>query len=264
MQDWNPQLYRQFEAERTRPALELIARIETDCPRQVTDLGCGPGNSTEGLFERYPQAVVTGIDSSEAMLKNARQRLPTCLFSREDISRWQPSQAQDIVYANASLQWVPDHETLFPRLFASVAAGGSLAVQMPDNRQEPSHREMRKVADEGPWRHQIGDAAQVRVKVLDAAAYYELLAPHAERVDIWRTTYFHVMPSAQAIVEWVRATGLRPFLDPLTDEQKPEFLNRYLQGIENAYPTRADGRVLLAFPRLFIVARKSRKQSFGG
>ncbi len=190
MQDWNPQLYRQFEAERTRPALELIARIESDDPRQVTDLGCGPGNSTEGLFQRFPQAVVTGVDSSEAMLDNARQRLPLCRFSREDITRWEPAVAQDIIYANASLQWVPDHEVLFPRLFSMVAAGGSLAVQMPDNRQEPSHREMRRVADEGPWRHQIGEAAQVRVKTLGAAEYYELLAPLAEKVDIWRTAYF--------------------------------------------------------------------------
>ncbi|WP_213989529.1 trans-aconitate 2-methyltransferase [Sodalis sp. dw_96] len=258
MQDWNPQLYRQFEAERTRPALELIARIESTDPRQVTDLGCGPGNSTEGLFERFPQAVVTGIDSSESMLDNARRRLPSCRFSREDISGWQPAVAQDIVYANASLQWVPDHQTLFPRLFSMVAAGGSLAVQMPDNRQEPSHREMRRVADEGPWRDQIGEAARVRVKTLSAVEYYDLLTPHAERVDIWRTTYFHVMPSAQAIVEWVRATGLRPFLEPLTDEQRPEFLKKYLHGIEGAYPPRVDGSVLLAFPRLFIVARKSR------
>jgi len=258
MQDWNPQLYRQFEAERTRPALELIARIESEDPRQVTDLGCGPGNSTEGLFERYPQAVVTGIDSSEAMLDNARQRLPQCRFSRDDITLWQPALAPDIIYANASLQWVPDHEVLFPRLFSMVAAGGSLAVQMPDNRQEPSHREMRRVADEGPWHDQIGEAAQVRVKTLSAAEYYDLLAPHAERLDIWRTTYFHIMPSAESIVEWVRATGLRPFLDPLTDEQKPAFLKDYLRAIEKAYPARADGRVLLAFPRLFIVARKSR------
>ncbi|WP_413724527.1 trans-aconitate 2-methyltransferase [Sodalis sp. RH16] len=258
MQDWNPQLYRQFEVERTRPALELIARIETENPRQVTDLGCGPGNSTEGLFQRFPQATVTGVDSSEAMLEHARQRLPACRFSREDILRWQPAAAQDIVYANASLQWVPDHEILFPRLFSMVAPGGSLAVQMPDNRQEPSHREMRRVADEGPWRDRIGEAAQVRVKILSAAEYYDLLAPHAERVDIWRTSYFHVMPSHQAVVEWVRATGLRPFLEPLTDEQRPEFLKKYLQAIEDAYPPRVDGSVLLAFPRLFIVARKSR------
>lgn len=258
MQDWNPQLYRQFEAERTRPALELIARIEMDNPAQVADLGCGPGNSTEGLFERFPHAAVTGIDSSAAMLENARHRLPHCRFSQEDISSWRPATPQDVIYANASLQWVPDHTTLFPRLFSLLAPGGSLAVQMPDNREEPSHREMRRVADEGPWRDQIGSAAQVRVKILSAAEYYDLLAPHAEMVDIWRTTYFHVMPSLASIVEWLRATGLRPFLEKLDERQQADFIDEYLRAIGEAYPVRADGRVLLAFPRLFIVARKPR------
>lgn len=263
MQDWNPQLYRQFEAERTRPALELLSRIGSANPRQITDLGCGPGNSTEGLFARYPQAIVTGIDSSATMLASARQRLPQCRFNQQDISHWRPASPQDIVYANASLQWVPDHPELFPRLFSTVAPGGSLAVQMPDNRQEPSHEAMRRVAAAGPWREKIGETAQLRVRILTDLDYYDLLAPQAQTVDIWRTTYFHVMPSAAAIVDWVSATGLRPFLEPLAEQQRPAFIADYLRAIEQAYPVRADGRVLLAFPRLFIVATKAHSPTVG-
>ncbi|WP_410015152.1 trans-aconitate 2-methyltransferase [Sodalis sp. RH24] len=256
MTDWNPTLYRQFEAERTRPALELLSRIPLTSPARITDLGCGPGNSTQGLHERFPQAVITGIDSSAAMLGNARARLPQCRFSQEDITAWRPDAAQDIIYANASLQWVPDHETLFPRLFSLTAPGGCLAVQMPDNREEPSHSEMRRIAQEAPWRQHIGDAAGIRVKIVSARDYYDLLAPDALSVDIWRTTYFHVMPSAGAIVEWLRATGLRPFLERLDDALQASFIARYQQALVNAYPARADGKVLLAFPRLFIVAMK--------
>ncbi|NDL62343.1 trans-aconitate 2-methyltransferase [Acerihabitans arboris] len=257
MPDWNPELYRQFEAERTRPALELLSRIPLTSPARITDLGCGPGNSTQGLQERFAQAVVAGIDSSAAMLDSARQRLPQCRFSRDDIATWRPAAAQDIIYANASLQWVPDHQTLFPRLFSLTAPGGCLAVQMPDNREEPSHREMRRIAGEAPWRQHIGDTAAVRVKVLSAEQYYDLLAPDAESVDIWRTTYFHVMPSADAIVEWVRATGLRPFVERLDEDLRSTFITRYRQALQDAYPARAGGTVLLAFPRLFIVAGKA-------
>ncbi|TKI08065.1 trans-aconitate 2-methyltransferase [Martelella alba] len=256
MQDWNPALYRRFEAERTRPALELIARIKTDNPRQVTDLGCGPGNSTEGLLARFPQAKVTGVDTSAAMLESARQRLPQCRFVQEDIRRWRSPVLQDILYANASLQWVADHPSLFPSLFSQVAAGGTLAIQMPDNRDEPTHSEMRRVADAGPWRDTLGSSAQIRVKMLSAQQYYDLLAPQADEVDIWQTRYYHVMPSAASIVEWLRATGLRPFLEQLDGRQQAAFLKAYLRAIEQAYPVREDGRILLAFPRLFIIARK--------
>ncbi|HEY0208146.1 trans-aconitate 2-methyltransferase [Acerihabitans sp.] len=256
MPDWNPTLYRQFEAERTRPALELLSRIPLTAPARITDLGCGPGNSTQGLHERFAQAAVTGIDSSAAMLDDARARLPHCRFSQEDITAWRPAAAQDIIYANASLQWVADHETLFPRLFSLTAPGGCLAVQMPDNRDEPSHGEMRRIAQEMPWRQYIGEAAGIRVRILRAQQYYDLLAPEAVAVDIWRTTYFHVMPSVGAIVEWLRATGLRPFLERLDATLQSSFIERYRQALVSAYPARADGTVLLAFPRLFIVATR--------
>ncbi|CNB29170.1 trans-aconitate 2-methyltransferase [Yersinia intermedia] len=254
MQDWDPELYRQFEAERTRPASDLLARISTAQLQHISDLGCGPGNSTQLLHQRFPLAQLVGIDNSVAMLASAQQRLPECAFLEADIRQWQPSEPQDLIYANASLQWLTDHQQLFPSLLSKLATHGILAVQMPDNQDEPSHRAMREVAENGPWQQTLLEAGAIRAKVLSANQYYDLLAPKTERVDIWRTTYYHPMPSAQAIVDWLRATGLRPFLEPLSEAMRLDFLQDYLAIIDVAYPQQADGRRLLAFPRLFIVA----------
>ncbi|CAN5529909.1 trans-aconitate 2-methyltransferase [soil metagenome] len=256
MLDWNPSLYRRYEDERTRPAQELLARVPLAAAAHVVDLGCGPGNSTELLAQRFPQARVLGTDNSEAMLVSARERLPAARFELSDIARWTPDVAPDLIYANASLQWVPDHATLIPRLFAALAPGGVLAIQMPDNRSEPTHRLMREVASEAPWKEPIGDADRLRTELLKLGGYYDLLAREAASVDVWHTIYQHPMASAAAIVEWVRATGLKPFIDPLTDELKASYLATYESRIAQAYPARTDGRLLLAFPRMFIVARR--------
>ena len=255
MGDWNPALYSRFEDERTRPAAELLARVHLEVPQTVVDLGCGPGNSTELLVQRYPAARVVGTDVSEAMLATARKRLPAITFEHSDIATWSPALQADLVFANAALQWIPQHETLLPRLVDRVAPGGVLAVQMPDNLDEPSHRLMRETAAEPRFAAAIGDAANLRARILGAQAYYDLLVTDAE-VDIWRTTYYHRMDDAAAIVQWLRATGLRVFLDPLSNSAQAEFLQAYQQRIELAYPARSDGKRLLAFPRLFIVARK--------
>ena len=253
---WDPALYRRFEDERTRPAHDLLARVALARATHVVDLGCGPGNSTQLLVERFPSARVIGTDSSEAMLQSARERLPQCRFELSDVAAWQATEAPDLLFANAVLQWVPAHDELFPRLFAALAPGGELAVQMPDNLNEPTHRLMREVAKVGPWASVLSGAARARPLIPPADIYYDLLAADASKIDIWRTIYHHPMASPAAIVDWVRATGLRPFIDPLSDEQRSEFLREYEQRIAEAYPTRADGKRLLAFPRLFIVARR--------
>lgn len=256
MQDWNPELYRRFEDERTRPAHELLARVPLTAPRRVVDLGCGPGNSTELLAARFPQADILGLDTSAAMLASARERLPGCRFEPADIASWSPDAPVDLLYANASLQWVGDHERLLPRLLDALAPGGVLAVQMPDNRDEPTHRAMRELAAEAPFAALIGDAGRLRTELLDLTGYYDLLAPRAE-VDLWRTTYQHRMDSPARIVEWVSGTGLKPFVDPLPGPERAHFLAAYEQRIADSYPPRADGRRLLAFPRLFFVARRA-------
>jgi trans-aconitate 2-methyltransferase len=256
MADWNPALYRRFEDERTRPAAELLARVPLASPRTAVDLGCGPGNSTELIVQRYPSAAVCGTDNSPAMLEAARQRLPQVEFQLSDIADWQPAQPPDLIYANASLQWVPDHARLLPRLVGALAPGGVLAVQMPDNLDEPSHRLMRETAADVRFAAASGQADKLRARVLSVAEYHDLLSPLAE-VDVWRTIYHHPMADAAAIVQWLRSTGLRPFLDPLTPELQAEYLADYQRRIDTAYPPRANGQRLLAFPRLFIVARRT-------
>ena len=261
MADWNPALYSRYEDERTRPARELLARVPLATARTVVDLGCGPGNSTELLVQRFPEARVSGIDNSHSMLESARKRLPSAQFagvdfSFGDIAGWQPDQAPDLIYANAALQWVTGHDALFPRLFSLLAPGGVLAVQMPDNLDEPSHRLMREVAAQAPWQEPIGDASRLRAPRLPIASYYDMLAADAASVDAWHTVYQHRMESAAAIVEWVRATGLKPFIDPLDAGLQASYLATYESRIAEAYAVRADGRRLLAFPRLFIVAQR--------
>ena len=255
--DWNPGLYLRYADERTRAAHDLLARVPLAEAANVVDLGCGPGNSTELLVARFPTARLLGMDSSPAMVEEARQRLPQCRFELGDVSTWQPHAAPNVLFANALLQWVPGHEALFPRLLSLLAPGGVLAVQMPDNLEEPSHRLMREVAASGPWASSIGDAARLRAPILSVERYYDLLAPAAAHVDIWRTAYQHRMASPAAIVTWLRATGLRPFLQPLNDELRAGFLAEYEQRLALAYPARADGQLLFSFPRLFVVAQRA-------
>ncbi len=188
------------------------------------------------------------------MLATARQRLPQLSFEQGDIAEWSPAEPVDLAYANASLQWVNDHERLLPRLLAALAPGGVLAAQMPDNLDEPSHRLMRETAA-ALLGTPADDDDKHRARILSAQQYYDLLAPRSD-VDVWRTTYYHRMDDAAAIVQWLRATGLKPYLDPLTPELQVQFLADYERRIDLAYPVRADGKRLLAFPRLFIVARR--------
>jgi trans-aconitate 2-methyltransferase len=254
MTEWNANLYLKFENERTRPARDLLAQVPLSGVKYAVDLGCGPGNSTELLAARYPEADIIGIDSSDDMLAEARQRMPDLKFIAADVAEWRPQIPPSLIFANAVLQWVPDHERLFPRLIRLLAPGGVFAVQMPDNLQEPSHVLMREVASQGRWRDKLA-AGDSRVHIGKPGAYYDLVKPLARRIDIWHTVYQHALSGPQAIVEWVKGTGLRPFLAPLDADERREFLAIYEERLTAAYPARADGKVLLAFPRIFIVAQ---------
>ena len=255
--DWDPDLYRAFEDQRTRPARDLLAEIGPGPFGSIVDLGCGPGNSTELLALAFSKADVTGVDTSDAMLASARLRLPHIRFIQGDAASFVPATPPDVIFANAVLQWVSAHADLLPRLVGLVRPGGTLAIQMPDNLDEATHVAMHEVAMLPAWADRIGDVRAARqATVLPAQHYYDLLSPLCGSVDIWRTAYHHPMPDARSIVTWVRSTGLRPFLDPLSDAERLDFLGRYEARIEAAYPARADGQRLLVFPRLFIVARR--------
>lgn len=252
---WSATQYSLFEQQRTRPVRDLVAAIPLASAHIAVDLGCGPGNSTEVLAERFPEATVTGLDSSDDMLRDARQRLPNIAFELADIGNWNPSQSYDVILANASLQWVPDHASLYPRLVSLLNPGGVLAVQTPDNLEEPAHRLAREIAASAQWVDRIGG-----VKHPDrhpAAYYFELLRPHCAEVDVWRTTYHHPLAGGHgAVVEWFKGSALRPYLQKLDEAGQQAFLDAYLQAISQAYPALDDGTVLLPFPRLFIVATR--------
>jgi trans-aconitate 2-methyltransferase len=267
---WSAKQYVAFEDERTRPVRDLLAALPQIQARSGIDLGCGPGNSTEALAAHFPVAEISGIDSSPDMIQAAQRRLPGVRFRVLDIDAWCSEDRRGdarrgnvkpgfgpfgVILANAVLQWLPNHAQLLPALVGKLASGGALAVQMPDNLEEPSHRLMREIAGAGPWAAKLAAAAQTRPALAGADWYHELLRPLCANVDVWRTTYYHSLPGgAGAVVEWFKGSGLLPFLEPLSDAERAAFLSQYTGAISRAYPALADGSVLLPFPRLFIVA----------
>lgn len=254
--DWSARDYLRFEAERTRPARDLLAAVPNGEVARAVDLGCGPGNSTELVARRFPQARVAGIDTSPDMIAQARERLPDAVFTVADIGAWTGEDVYDLVFANASLQWVPDHESLLPRLLGRLAEGGTLAIQLPDNLGEPSHAGMAEAASGAPYAGKLRAAEGARTPIGDARFYWNLVSPLCRRVDVWRTVYHHPLAGADAVVDWFRSTGLRPYLEPLDEAERADFLARYRDRVARAYPLSLDGTLLLPFPRLFIVATR--------
>jgi trans-aconitate 2-methyltransferase len=254
MPHWNPDQYLHFASERTQPAVDLLVRIHLAAPRTIIDLGCGPGNSTALLHERWPAANILGLDSSQEMIHTACATHPTWQWQRADISQWTATTLHDLVFSNAALQWVPDHPRLLPHLLSQVAPDGALAVQMPAHLTSPVHQAMLAIARDPAWCDRMQQAAGA-VVVHTPQVYYDLLQPLAERIDLWVTEYLHVLDNPAAVIEWMRGTGLRPFLHALSDEaERSDFERRLLAEVERGYPRQADGRVLLPFRRLFLLA----------
>lgn len=253
---WSATQYVKFEDERTRPARDLLAQVPLDGVTHAIDLGCGPGNSTELIVERFGKAGVSGLDSDSNMLEAARKRMPETPFVEADLSTWQPSEPADLLFANAVFQWLPGHLDIFDRLMDGLKSGGVLAIQMPDNLNEPSHLMMEETAQAGPWAPALA-AKSVRRKPLPSpSVYYDRLIGKSARLDIWHTVYNHPMDGAAAIVEWVKGTGLRPYLDHAGEEHHEAFTADYQERLAKVYPVLSDGKALLRFPRLFLVAVK--------
>lgn len=254
---WSAKQYVTFEDERTRPVRDLLAAIPTSHVKLAVDIGCGPGNSTEILAAHYPEAMISGMDSSPDMIEAARKRLPALRFDLVDILAWSEPGPFDVILANAVFQWVPDHHVLLPKLLNTISPGGSLAFQIPDNLGEPAHRLMREIASDGPWADTLSGAALARASRHSADWYFKTLRPLCAKVDVWRTVYHHPLAGgAKAVVEWFKGSGLRPFLDPLNETERAAYLERYEAAIAEAYPALDDGTVLLPFPRLFVVATR--------
>jgi trans-aconitate 2-methyltransferase len=251
---WSATQYRAFEDERTRPARDLLAALPQIDARCVVDLGCGPGNSTELLAQRFPGALLSGIDSSADMIEAARKRLPQARFETVGIEAWSASGPFDVVLANAVLQWLPDHAALLPALARRLGQGGALAIQMPNNLDCPAHRLMREIAADGAWARKLSAAAKARTALSSPEWYYALLRSACGRAEVWQTTYYHALPGgADAIVEWFKGSGLRPYLDPLEPAERAAYIERYQAALASVYPPLADGGVLLPFPRLFMI-----------
>jgi len=249
---WDPAVYLSFNAERLRPAQDLLARTPVERPARVMDLGCGPGNSTALLRARWPAAALEGLDASEAMLRKARGSGVDALWRYGDIAAWRPDDPYDVIFANASLQWIDDHQEVFPRLVRTLTAGGALAVQMPDSYDGPARQAVADVLAQG-WSCDL-TAARTRPPVAAPQDYYEWLAPHSARLDIWRTAYLHALQGPDAVFHWVRGAALTPYLDQLDGEERRAFEEAMRRRLSDAFPPRASGETLFEFHRLFIVA----------
>ncbi len=250
---WDPKQYLKFEAPRLRPALDLLARVPLDNPGTVYDLGCGTGNITGFIRQRWPQAGITGLDSSADMLKKARAEHPGIAFRKTDVGHWRPRAKADLIYSNATLHWLPEHDKLFPRLMKNLKPGGVLAVQMPRNFDAPSHTLIREVAQNGPWAEALKPVLR-ETPVLSPANYYRILAPHCGKLDIWETEYLQVLEGENPVAEFTKGTWLKPLLDALDEPMKSAFENEYRRRVLQAYPPGPDGKTLFPFRRLFIMA----------
>ncbi|HEY5993560.1 MAG TPA: methyltransferase domain-containing protein [Gallionellaceae bacterium] len=256
MPAWDPKLYLQFGDERTQPAIDLVTRVNLAHPAQIIDIGCGPGNSTAILRQRWPDARVTGLDSSPEMISAARLSQPEQEWVLADAASWQASTGSvfDLVFSNAVLQWIPDHARLIPGLLGRVKPSGALAFQMPARAYSIIHQLVLEVAAEPEWSHRMNDARE-GFTLERPGFYYDLLAGLAARLDIWETEYCHVMQDHEAIMQWVRGTSVRPFLEALgTEAERQRFVAQLRARVAQAYPPQRDGKVLFPFRRLFVIA----------
>ncbi len=256
MIDWNPNQYLKFVRERTQPSIDLAARIGIQNPASVIDIGCGPGNSTAILRSRWPGAKITGLDSSPNMLDRAKADYPEAEWITGDATSFTFRDKYDVVFSNAALQWMPDHEVLLPRLYDIVAANGALAVQVPADFESPIRRAVISVSKEAKWsKHTEGCDHLLNYRT--APYYYDILSALSAKVDLWETSYYHVLSSHSDLVEWYKGTGMRPFLERLPDDSsRKSFEQEVLEGCRNGYEIRRDGKLLYPFKRVFFVAYK--------
>lgn len=253
MGDWNSVQYTKFERERTQPSIDLINRLHIE-PKTILDIGCGPGNSTAQLFRRFPETDILGIDSSDNMLEKASASYPEMKFKKcfvpnglEELGKF------DLIFSNACLHWIPDHEKLLPKLIEKLNDGGVLAVQMPLVQYAMLYHELNSLVADGKWKklntiHNFHN--------LSPEETYNILCKSASAVEMWDTSYYHIVPSHSSVIDWYKGSGLRPYLEALDEAEKNDFLSDLLERIKTNYPVQADGNIILKMPRLFFIAEK--------
>ena len=251
---WDPAQYLRFGDERLRPALDLLARVPLEEATDIVDLGCGPGHITSILKSRWPTARVTGVDHSREMLKRAAADAPDLQWRQADLAEWRADHPVDLIYANASLHWLDDHRSLFPRLMASLKPGGWLAVQMPCNFDRPPHQAAFEAAEEESWRARLAPLLRRR-PVAEPEEYLRWLSPGAQRLDLWQTDYLHLLEGPDPVAAWTQGSLLVPLLQALAQEEKEAFLEAYRSRLRKAYPPDEAGRTPFWFRRFFLVAQ---------
>jgi trans-aconitate 2-methyltransferase len=257
MSDWDPESYLRFANERTQPSIDLVSRIRLESPRAVIDIGCGPGNSTQALRRRWPKCDILGLDYSEAMIAKARLDYPNERWMVGDAAKFDAKERYDLVFSNATLQWIPRHEELLPRLFSGAAKGGALAAQIPMFRSMPINIAIETVAGRSEWRQYTASCAG-QFTYHDAGFYYGILAGLSEKVDLWETSYVHVLDSYEALIDFCRSTALKPYLERLpSDEARERFEDELLAECKRRYSLQGNGKLLFPFDRLFIMAYKA-------
>lgn len=258
MSDWNSEQYLKFKAQRTQPAIDLAARLDGS-PREIIDLGCGPGNSTRVLKNRFPNAHIIGADYSDNMLQKARADNSDLEFVQldlnGDISAFNGK--FDIVFSNACFQWLPDHRKLLPSVFKLLRSGGTLAVQIPMNFDEPIHKIIGRVSESQKWRERFPEKRIFGT--LTQSEYFDILSELTDDFEMWQTTYCHRMPSIASIIEWYRSTGMRTYLAALSDEDGAEFIADISAELEREYSKQKNGEVIFRFPRFFFIANKTKE-----
>jgi trans-aconitate 2-methyltransferase len=256
MADWNPSNYLKFKNERTQPSIDLAARISVASPKSIMDLGCGPGNSTKILVDKWPKAIVTGIDNSPEMIKKAKADHPDLSWMLSDIAQMDATGTSDIVFSNATLQWLGNHETLVPNLFRLVNKGGALAVQVPANQNAPLHQALLSVSKSAKWKEYTGNCDQL-MNYRSSEYYYTILSRLTQSFELWETTYIHVLDNHQALIEWYKSTGMRLYLSALpNDSARAQFEEDVLDICKREYEVRGNGKILYPFSRVFFVAYK--------
>jgi trans-aconitate 2-methyltransferase len=259
---WDANLYLKFADARLRPAMDLMGRLDPANGKRsghaIYDLGCGAGNITRILAERFPEAPIVGIDSSEEMLAKARTQTvdKRVTFTTGDLARFKPGLPPSILYSNAAYQWVENHIGYFPGLLKLLPSGGQLAIQMPRNHEAPSHALMRKAAEAGPWHDKLAKVGGIR-SVFEPARYYDVLKPLCSDLDIWESIYQQVLTGKDPVAQYTAGTGLRPYMAVLNEAERTGFYDTYAKLLAEAYPMRSDGITLFPFRRLFIVARRA-------
>jgi trans-aconitate 2-methyltransferase len=261
MDDWKPNLYMQFRSERTQPSIDLIGKMNLIEPKSIIDIGCGPGNSTQVLVNRWPKAKITGLDSSPAMIKKAIQDYPNQEWIVADALTYKPKIAYDIVFSNAAIQWIPEHGKLLKKFHGMLTDIGLVAIQIPLFWDMPLGKIIRKTAEDSHWKERLKGVSDL-FTIHNYSFYYDHLSSLFNSIDIWETHYFHVLDNHMAIIEMMRSTGLKPYLDKLdNDLDISQFEKKVLIGIEKEYPEQKNGKVLLPFKRLFFIGYKSNSKA---